>query len=68
MEKTQLIFHCESYGTSSNKSNKVWKYYFATSSLKYILSSQIGNPERDTSKFEGILLENLVASTLFVTV
>lgn len=22
LEKTQLLFHCESYGTSSNKSNK----------------------------------------------
>ena len=65
LEKTHLIFHCESYGSPSNRTGKSWKYYFATSSLKYALSSKIGNPELNTTKFEGILLENLVASTLY---
>ena len=64
LEQTHLIFHCERYTTSSNRSNKNWKYYFATSSLKYVLSSQIGNPLKNKPEFEGILLENMVASTL----
>lgn len=67
LEKTHLIFHCENYTSTSNRSSNTWKYYFATSSLKYALSSQIGNPEKNTTEFEGILMENLVASTLHNT-
>lgn len=67
LEKTHLIFHCENYTSTANRSSNTWKYYFATSSLKYALSSQIGNPEKNTPEFEGILLENLVASTLHNT-
>lgn len=67
LEKTHLIFHCENYTSTANRSSNAWKYYFATSSLKYALSSQIGNPEKNTPEFEGILLENLVASTLHNT-
>ena len=67
LEKTHLIFHCENYTSTSNRSSSTWKYYFATSSLKYALSSQIGNPEKNTTEFEGILIENLVASTLHNT-
>ena len=64
LEKTHIIFHCENFTNTSDRSSKNWKYYFATSSLKYALSSQIGNPEKNTPEFEGVLLENLVASTL----
>lgn len=65
LEKTHLIFHLESYGTSSNRSKKSWKYYFATSSIKYSLASYIGNSSKDKNKYEGILLENVVASKLY---
>lgn len=64
LEKTHIIFHCESFGSANQRSNKSWKYYFATSSLKHALSSHIGNPEKNTNEFTGVLLENLVASTL----
>lgn len=67
LEQTHLIFHCENYTSTSNRSSNNWKYYFATSSLKYALSSQIGNPEKNTPEFEGMLMENLVASTLHNT-
>lgn len=64
LEKTHLIFHLEAYGQSSNRNRKAWKYYFATSSIKYALSSYIGNVTKDKDKIEGILLENMVASKL----
>ena len=64
LEKTHLIFHCENYTSTANRSSNTWKYYFATSSLKYALSSQIGNPEKNTPEFEGIMIENMIASTL----
>jgi len=65
LEKTHLLFHLEAYGNSSNRNRKAWKYYFATSSIKYALSSYIGNVTWDKDKIEGILLENMVASKLY---
>ena len=64
LEKTHLIFHYEAYGTSSKRINKSYKYYFATSSIKNALSTITGNTMKNTTEYEGILLENLVASTL----
>lgn len=64
LEKTHLIFHLETYASSSNRNRKAWKYYFATSSIKYALSSYIGSITKDKNKIEGVLLENLVASKL----
>lgn len=65
LEKTHLIFHCEPYGTSSKRINKSWKYYFATTSIRHALISEIGNSIKKTEQYEGLLLENLVASSLF---
>ena len=65
LEKTKLIFHCEPYGTSTKRINKSWKYYFATSSLRYNLSISLGNSTHNTEEYEGTIIENLVASTLF---
>lgn len=69
LEKTQIIFHCEPYGSSSKRTRKSWKYYFATSSLKNALVSSMGNPNKIISQYEGILLENMVAGKLhqFIT-
>jgi len=64
LEKTGLLFHLEAYGTSSKRTRKSWKYYFATSSLKYALSSKIGNVSTNKEKYEGILIENIIASKL----
>ena len=64
LEKTHLIFHTEPYGASSNRIKKAWKYYFATSSLRNALSTSIGNPI-NKKHFEGILLEDLVATHLY---
>ena len=65
LEKTHLIFHIEAYGTPSFRERKAFKYYFATSSLKYSLASKTGNNHKDKRKFEGVLIENLIASKLF---
>ena len=65
LSKTQLIFHLEAYGTPTKRSRKSWKYYFATSSIKYALASYVGNSSKDKNKSDGILLETLIASKLY---
>ena len=65
LEKTQLIFHCEPHIASAKRSIKSWEYFFATSSIKHILTSSIGNLNSNKKAYLGVLLENLVASTLF---
>ena len=65
LEKTHLIFSIEAYGTSSKRMKKTKKYYFATSSIRNALSENSGNTIKDIKQYEGILLENHVASILF---
>ena len=65
LEKTHLIFSIEAYGTSSKSMKKTKKYYFATSSIRNALSITSGNTIKDIKQYEGILLENHVASILF---
>ena len=65
LEKTHLIFHCEAFGGAAASAKKSLKYYFATSSLKYALAKKTGYSLIDTADYEGILIENLVASNLF---
>ena len=65
LEKTHLIFPIEAYGTSSKRMKKTKKYYFATSSIRNALSINAGNTIKDIKQYEGILLENHVASILF---
>ena len=64
LEMTHLIFHIEPYGVSSKRISKAWRYYFATSSLSHSLSSAIGDSNMDSDRYEGKLLENLIASCL----
>jgi len=65
LTKTHLIFHLEAYGTPTKRSRKSWKYYFATSSIKYALASYAGNIVTDKNKMDGILLETMIASKLY---
>ena len=65
LEKTHLIFHCEPYGSASTRYKKSWKYFFATSSLRHVLNQDLDNPIQNQKAYEGILLENFIASTLF---
>jgi predicted AAA+ superfamily ATPase len=57
-----LIFHIEAYGTSSKRTKKSWKYYFATSSLKHAITSTLGSNSIRKEEYEGLLLENMIAS------
>lgn len=43
LEKTQLIFHCESHIASAKRSIKSWSIFFSTSTIKRILNSSICN-------------------------
>ena len=65
LEKTYLLFHCEPYGGSAKRVKRSWKYYFATPSIRHALSNKVGNPLFGTDSYEGLLLENMVASILF---
>ena len=64
LEKTQLIFHIGAFTSSVKRTTKPNEYFFATSSLKHILSLDVGNAilEDETAYF-GKLLENYVASS-----
>lgn len=66
LEKTQLIFHVEPFTSSAKRTTKPNKYYFATSSLKHVLSLAIGNASLENKQaYMGKLFENFVASTFF---
>lgn len=66
LEKTQLIFHVEPFTSSAKRTTKSHKYYFATSSLKHILSANLGNANLEAKEaYMGKLLENFVASSFF---
>lgn len=64
LEKTHLLFHIEPYGGANKRIRGAWKYYFATSSIKHALASEKGNTLKTKEQYEGILIENLVASSL----
>ena len=59
-----MIFHCEAYGGIKKRVRKSWKYYLATPSVKNCINETLGNTILDKSDYEGVLLENLVASSL----
>ena len=65
LEKTHVLFHCEPYGGAAKKIKKEWKYFFATSSIRYALAKKTGHSLIDTSEYEGLLIENLIATNLF---
>lgn len=64
LEKTQLIFHAEAYGSATKRYRKTNRYFFATSSLRHALNQDLDNPIQDMKAYKGLLLENFVASTL----
>lgn len=65
LEQTKLVFHYEAYGGAGKRVKKSWKYYLATSSIKNCINETFGNTIRDKKDYEGVLLENLVASNLY---
>lgn len=65
LEKTQLIFHYEPYVSPGGRVKKSWNYYFANSSIRHAINKHFGFSSMKKEDYEGILLENLVASSLF---
>lgn len=65
LEKTHLIFHYEPYSGPNARVKKSWQYYFATPSLRHAINTNWGFSPMNQDEYEGILLENLVASGLF---
>ncbi|MDO5825404.1 MAG: AAA family ATPase [Methanosphaera sp.] len=65
LEQTRIIFHYQAYGGSQTQSKKSWKYYIATPSLKNGINKKFGHTIANERDYDGILLENLVASLLF---
>lgn len=65
LERTQLVFHWEAYGGATKRIKKQWKYYLATASIKNAINEEFGNTIFEKRDYEGILLENLVASSLY---
>ena len=65
LEKTHLIFHYEPYSGPNARVKKSWQYYFATPSLRHAINKNWGFSPMNQNEYEGILLENLIASILF---
>ena len=65
LEKTQLIFHYEPYVGPNGRGKKSWQYYFANPSIRHAINKYFGFSPMQKEDYEGILLENLVASLLF---
>lgn len=65
LEQTRIMFHYQAYGGSETQSRRSWKYYIATPSLKNGINKKFGHSITKKQDYEGILLENLVASLLF---
>ena len=65
LEQTKILFHYQAYGGSESQSRKSWKYYITTSSLKNGINKKFGHSIKNQNDYEGILLENMVASSLF---
>ena len=64
-EKTQLLFHYDDYGGINHRTKKDKQYYFATPSIRHIINLTFGVTKLKEEEYEGILFENLVASSLF---
>lgn len=65
LEKTQLIFHYEPYVGANGRARKSWQYYFASPCIRHAINMQFGVSSIKKDDYEGILLENFVASSLF---
>lgn len=65
LEKTQLIFSVDSYGSTSKREKKSKEYYFLSTQIKASFFLIKGDVSSNYRQYLGILLENYVASALF---
>ena len=65
LEKTELIFHIEPYGSGTKRNRKSWEYYFISTQIKSSIIQDSGIATSNINEYNEILLKNHVASTLF---
>lgn len=65
LEKTQLLFHIEPYGSPAKRSRKSWKYYFLSNQIKSAIYLNNGQASKESKEFESLMVENMVASALY---
>ena len=65
LEKTQLIFSIDAYGSTIKREKKVKEYYFLSTQIKSSFFLIMGDVSSNYKQYLGILLENYVASTFF---
>ena len=64
LEKTQLILGLNAYGSAGKILNKPKEYFFLAPSIKSALNYRIGRYDLNHDKCYGVLVEDMVASTL----
>ena len=67
LEKTHLIFNIKPYGGAGKMIRKPSKYYFLSPSITASINFTLGKHTLDNNDYKGILAENLVASSLFIS-
>lgn len=65
LEKTELIYHIDSYGSTSNRQRSTSKYYFLSTQIKAAYFLNNGDVSNNYRQYLGILLENLIATSLY---
>lgn len=65
LEKTQLIFSFNAYGSEFNQSKKAKEYYFLATQIKAAHFLIKGDVSSNYRQYLGILLENQIASILY---
>lgn len=64
LEKSQLILGINAYGSAGKILNKPKEYFFSAPSVKLALNYRIGRYDLNHEKCYGVLVEDMVASTL----
>ena len=64
LEKAQLILGLNAYGSAGKILNKPKEYFFLAPSIKSALNYRIGRYDLNHDKCYGVLVEDMVASTL----
>ena len=65
LEKTGLIYHVDAYGSPSNREKTSVEYYFLATQIKAAYFLNNGDVSNNYREYLGLLLENLVATSLF---
>ena len=65
LENTELIFSIDSYESSASGERKASEYYFLATQIKAAYFITNGDVSNDYRQYMGILLENLVATSLY---